>query len=172
VLVEAGWPSIGLRYGQGITDIDDLGALVDFDWSKTELRLGGFYRRPLPPVAPMEAALRVSLAWYVDFGGEWIYSDNDKDRGFELTPAWIFSRQGPSGLLSGQAELPVTVTFREGSGMLLSPRLWLGYEVPLYGPYTVGVRGGIGYRFGFGDAPLRDGLAELMLLVVGGYRVF
>src|SRR5512132_1830208 len=46
-LVWAGWSSIGILYGQGITPDDDLAALGSFDWADTELRLGGLYRRPL-----------------------------------------------------------------------------------------------------------------------------
>jgi hypothetical protein len=171
-LVEAGWPSIGARYAQGLSSVDDLGALLDFDWSKTELRLGAFYRRPLEPLPPMDTALRLSLAWYADFGGEWIHSDNRGDRGFEITPALVFSRQRPGGVFAGQLELPITITVRHGGGLLLAPRLTFSYEAPLYGAYTVGVRGGFGYRFGAGSAPLRDGLAEIVFLVVGGYRVF
>ncbi len=43
----AGWPSFGLMYGQGVTADDDLAGFGDFDWTKTELRLGGLYRRAL-----------------------------------------------------------------------------------------------------------------------------
>ena len=172
LLAEAGWSSFGVMYGQGITRSDDLGALGSFDWSKTELRLGGFYRRPFGSTGAFDLAGRFGLAWYANFGSDWVYSENHHDRGVELSPALIFSNHAAGGIFSVTGEAPIVVTVKHGSGLLFSPRISAAYEVPLYGDYTVGARAGIGYRAGSGDAPLEDGRAELTFLVVGGFRIF
>ncbi|MGC4000954.1 MAG: hypothetical protein QM767_27245 [Anaeromyxobacter sp.] len=170
--LEAGWPSVTFAYGQGVTHTDDLGASADFDYSTTELRLGGWYRRPLKPVPPMDMALRFGVSWFTSGGSTWVYEKNHSDGGFELMGGLGFSRHAANGLFSGQAELPLTVTFKGDGGALLTPRLSFAYETPFYGNYTLGVRGGFGYRFGVGDAPLHEGVSELRFLVVAGYRVF
>ncbi len=172
LLAEAGWSTLGVLYGQGITRTDDLGALGSFDWSKSELRLGGFYRRPLGAAGGLDLAGRLALAWYANFGNDWIYSENHHERGLELSPALIFSSRAAGGIFSFTGEAPITVTWKHGSGLLFSPRVSAAYEVPLYGDYTVGARAGIGYRAGSGDAPLSDGRAELTFVVVGGFRIF
>lgn len=172
LLVEAGWSSFGAMYGQGITRSDDLGALASFDWSKTELRLGGFYRRPFGAAGAFDLGGRLGLAWYANFGSDWVYSENHHDRGVELSPALIFSNHAAGGIFSVTGEAPIVVTVKHGSGLLFSPRISAAYEVPLYDDYTVGARAGIGYRAGSGDAPLEDGRAELTFLVVGGFRIF
>jgi hypothetical protein len=172
LLAQAGWSSLGLLYAQGITRTDDLGALFDLDWAKTELRLGAFYRRPLGPAGPWEMAGRLAVSWYANFGGEWVYDDNHRDRGFEVSPGLSLSTHVAGGILSAIGEAPITVTVRRGGGLLFGPRVSLAYEAPLYGEYTVGARAGVGWRGGSGDAPLSDGRAELQFLLVGGWRVF
>jgi hypothetical protein len=172
LLAEVGWSSIGVLYGQGITRTDDLGGLATFDWATTELRLGGFYRRPLGAAGAFDVAGRLALAWYADLGKDWVYSDNHRDRGVELSPALVLSSHAAGGIFSMTGEAPITVTVRRGSGLLFSPRVSVAYEVPLYGDYTVGARGGLGYRGGSGDAPLKDGRGELTFLLVGGFRIF
>jgi hypothetical protein len=170
-LAWAGWSSLGIMYGQGITLRDDLAGFADFDWAKTELRLGGFYRRPLGRAGPFDMAGRLAAAWYLNFGGRWIHGENRSDRGVELAPGLSLSRRGAGGIFSGIAEAPLTVTTRFGAGLLFSPRFSVAYEAPLYPELTVGARLGAGYRAGAGDAPLRDGRAELLFLVVASYRV-
>lgn len=172
LLAEVGWSSIGVLYGQGITRQDDLGGLATFDWATTELRLGGFYRRPLGAAGPFDLAGRLALSYYANFGKDWVYSDNHHDRGVELAPALVLSMHAAGGIFSIAGEGPVTVTLKHGSGLLFSPRLTAAYEVPLYDDYTVGARAGVGYRAGSGDAPLQDGRGELTFLVVGGFRIF
>ncbi len=112
-------PRFGVTYGQGITRSDDLGALGSFDWSKTELRLGGFYRRPLGSTGAFDLAGRLGLAWYANFGSDWVYSENHHDRGLELSPALIFSTHAAGGIFSVTGEAPITVTVKHGVGAAL-----------------------------------------------------
>jgi hypothetical protein len=172
LLAQAGWSQLSIMWAQGVTREDDLGASLDLDWAYTELRLGAFYRKPLGPAGPFTMGGRLGVSWYNAFGGSWIYGGNHKDRGFEVAPALSLSSHAGGGILSIIGEAPVTVTLRSGSGLLFSPRLSLAYEAPLYDEYTLGARIGLGYRAGAGDAPLADGRAQLMFLVVGGYRLF
>ncbi|WP_242343761.1 hypothetical protein [Anaeromyxobacter terrae] len=170
-LAWAGWSSLGIAWAQGLTPQDDLGAFADLDWAKTELRLGGFYRRPLGTAGGFDLAGRVGLAWYANFGGEWIHDENHKDRGVELAPALVLSKRAIGGVISLSGETPVTVTTRYDAGVLFTPRAAASYETPLYDELTVGVRAAIGFRVGAGDAPLRDGMADLQFLVLAGYQV-
>lgn len=172
LLAEAGWSSLNVLYGQGISRTDDLGALATYDWAKTELRLGGFYRRPIGVAGAFDVGVRLGLAWYADFGKTWVYSENHRDRGLEVAPALILSTHAAGGILSLAGEAPVSMTVRRDSGLLFTPRVWAAYEAPLYGEFTVGARGGVGYRGGSGDAPLKSGRGELTFLVVAGYRLF
>jgi hypothetical protein len=165
-----GWPSLGFQYGQGISRTEDLGGLLDFDWSKTELRLGAFYRHPFGQTGSWDMAGRFGLSWYANFGGTWIYSDNQDDRGVELTPAFILSTRAAGGVVSATGEAPFTITVRRGGGLLFSPRASVAYEAPLIEEFTVGVKTGVGYRAGSGGAPLKEGRGEFTFLVVGSYR--
>lgn len=172
LLAEVGWSSIGVVYGQGITRSDDLGGVATLDWATTELRLGGFYRRPLGAAGAFDLAVRLGLAWYANFGKDWVYSENHHDRGVELAPGLVLSTHAAGGIFSIIGEAPVTVTWRHDSGLLFTPRVSAAYEVPLYDEFTVGARAGVGYRAGSGDAPLEDGRGELTFLLVGGFRIF
>lgn len=170
-LVWAGWSSLGIMYGQGITAQDDLGAIADFEWAKTELRLGGFYRRPLGQAGGFDAAGRLTLAWYRGFGATWIDGDNHSDHGIEVGPGISFSSHAGGGIFSTLVEAPLTITLRGDGGLLFAPRISLAYEAPVYTDFTVGARLGVGYRAGSGDAPLRDGRGELLFLVLAGYQL-
>lgn len=167
-----GWSSLGIMYGQGITGRDDLAASLDFDWSKTELRLGAFYRRSIGMAGPFDMAARLAVAWYADFGGHWIHEENHSDRGVEFTPGLSLSRWGAGGIFSGIVDAPITITTRQGAGLLFSPRFTFAYETLLYQDVSVGARVGLGYRAGSGDAPLTEGRAELTFLVVATYQLF
>jgi hypothetical protein len=169
---EAGWSRFSLAYAQGLTERQDLGGFLSFDVATTELRLGALYRQSLPAARPFDAALRLSLAWYHDSGGRWIDSRNHLDRGIELGIGYTLSRRGAGGVVSILADAPITITLRNQSGLVLAPRVGVAYETPLYGPLTVGVRGGAGYRFGVGSAPFKGGLGEVTFLAVATYRVF
>lgn len=169
-LAWAGWSSVGVAYGQGLSARDDLGASLDFDWAKTELRLGAFFRRPLGMAGPFDMAGRLGLAWFSNFGATWIHDENHHDRGVELLPALVFSARGAGGIFSVAGELPLTVTVKHDAGLLFQPRVAASYEAPLYDELTVGVRTVLGVRAGAGDAPLGDGRGEFQFVVLAGYR--
>jgi hypothetical protein len=171
-LAWAGYASAGVAYGQGMGPQDDLGLTADLDWSSTELRLGGWWRRPLGTAGPWEMAGRLRLSWYLDFGATWIHSDNQADRGVSFEPGLVFSMRAGDGLVAVSGDLPITVTTWRGGGLLFTPRLSVSYEAPLYGPWTLGVRGAVTWRGGSGGAPLRGSRVEPELLVLAGYRVF
>jgi hypothetical protein len=116
-------------------------------------------------------AARFGLAWYANFGGRWIYSENESDRGVELAPALLVSRRAAGGVFSAVGEAPLVITVRRGAGVLFSPRLTVAYEAPLLEEITVGAKAGVGYRAGGGSAPLKDGRGEVVFLVVGSYRL-
>ncbi len=168
----AGFASLGVAYGQGVTTLDDLGASAELDWSSTELWLSAFWRRPLGTLSGWDLAGRVRLGWYLDFGGTWIHDDNRADRGVLLAPALILSTRAGEGLVSLAAELPFTSTSWRGGGYLVAPKASLAYETLLYGDLTLGVRAAVSWRGGGGEAPMRDGRIEPELLVVAGYRIF
>lgn len=170
-LAWAGWSTLGIMYGQGITLRDDLGAIADYDWAKSELRAGGFYRRPLGDAGGFDMAGRLAATWYQNFGTDYIHEENHSDRGVEFVPGLSFSRRGAGGIFSAIAEAPITITMKYDSGLLFSPRFSVAYEGLLYPDVTLGARLGVGYRAGSGDAPLRDGRAELLFLVVAGYQL-
>jgi hypothetical protein len=167
----AGWSSLGVMYGQGITAQDDLAGLADFDWATTELRLGALWRRSLGRAGAFDVAGRLSAAWYLNFGGRLVHDENDSDRGFEVVPGLSLSRRGAGGIFSAMAEAPLTVTTEDSAGLLFSPRFSVAYEGPIYPELTIGARLGVGYRAGSGDAPLREGDAELLFLVLAGYQL-
>jgi hypothetical protein len=167
----AGWPSLGLMYGQGITAIDDVAGFGELDWATTELRLGGLYRRALGKAGDFDVAGRFSAAWYRDMGATYVDSKNHADLGLELAPGVSASRRGGSGIFSAMVEAPLTITFKYGKGLLFAPRLSAAYETLLYPDFTIGARIGLGYRAGSGDAPLKDGHGELLFVLVAGYQL-
>ncbi len=170
-LAWAGWSSLGASYAIGFTELDDVGASLDYDWAKSESRLGLFYRRPFGTAGPFDVAGRLAVSWYVNLGSDYVYDDNHSDHGFELSPALILSRPAAGGLLSATAEAPMTVTTKYRNGFLYTPRIAVAYEVPLYPELTVGARVAADYRAGAGGAPLREGRGEVQFLVLVGYQV-
>jgi len=123
-------------------------------------------------VQPFDAALRLSIAYYNNGGGTWIYSKNHSDSGLEVGAGASFSRHAADGVVSLLADLPGTFTFHGNGGFVLAPRAGVAYETSVSGPFTLGVHGAVSYRFGVGDAPFKGGLGEVSFLVVGTYRVF
>lgn len=166
-----GYSSLGMMFGQGITQQDDLGVTVDFDWMDTELRPGGFYRRTLGEAGGFDMAGRLTATWYKDLGATWIHSRNHSDHGVEVAPGLSFSARTGGGIFSVIGEAPITVTLKYGGGLLFRPRISLAYEGPLCGGLTLGARLGAGYRAGAGDAPLPEIRADVLFLLLAGYQV-
>jgi hypothetical protein len=155
----------------GVTSQDDLGAFGDYDWAKSELRLGGLYRRPVTTAGGFDVAVRLTLALYLDLGSTYVYSENHSDRGVEAAAALVLSQRAAGGLFAASVEGPLTITGKYSAGILFSPRVAVSYETPLYPQMTVGARFGAGYRAGAGDAPLRTGRGELQFLVLATYQL-
>jgi hypothetical protein len=167
-----GWPRVRGAYAQGVSPRTDLGGFVDYDYSTTELRAGLSYRgQVIPRAPPFEGALRAWLAWYDNFGGDWLYHSNHPDEGLEIGAGLSYSRRGGGGVVSVLADLPLTITFRKGGGAFLNPRATAAYELPAFGAVTVGTQLGLGARFGVGNAPLRKGMAEVTILALASYRL-
>jgi hypothetical protein len=155
----------------GVTQEDDAGALADYDWAKSELRIGFLYRRALGAAGGFDLAARLSLAGYVNFGSTAVHSDNRSDRGLDLAPALVASQRAGGGLLAASLEAPMTVTWKYGAGFLFSPRIAFAYEVQLYPRLTLGARAAAGYRAGAGDAPMREGRGELQFLLLASTQL-
>jgi len=170
--VAAGWPRAWLSYAQGVSRDTDLGLLTAFDYTTTEFWAGGTYRgEVLPNLPPYQGALRLSLAWYHDSGSTWLYKGNHVDDGVYVGLGVSYSRGGQAGLFSLLADVPITVTFAKDGGVLVNPKASFAYEMPLYGPITVGVQVGLGLRFGYGYAPQKEAAGEFTLLGLASYRV-
>lgn len=168
----AGWSSLGAGWAQGVTTVDDLGVLGDFDWSTAELRLSAFYRCPMGRVGLFEIGARMRAGWYADFGATWFHDDNVGDRGIEVVPGLVISSRGAGGVFSLGGELPFVVTLWRDGGIFAAPKVYLGYETLLYGDLTVGVRVAGAYRAGAGDAALSEPRALLDLQVLAGWKLF
>jgi hypothetical protein len=166
-----GWSSLGGAYAVGFSPQDDLGAFVDLDWAKSELRFGGIYRRPFSESAGWDLGFRGQLAWYENFGSTAVYTKNHSDRGLQLLPAIVLSTRSGGGLFATEVAAPMTVTWKHASGFLFEPKLSVSYEVPIYPQLSAGVRAGASYRAGSGDAPLREGRGYLEFLVLVGWQL-
>jgi hypothetical protein len=167
-----GWPSLGATWGQGLGEKGAWGLQTQLDWASTEFTLGGWYRQTLGDAGAWLVAGRLGAYWFANLEGELVYEENEASRGVQIAPALIVSTRAAGGMFSVTGDLPMTVTFRGDGGFLFAPRATVAYEAPLYGEISVGIRGGIGYRAGAGDAPMPDGRTDLELVLLAGYRVF
>jgi hypothetical protein len=168
----AGWPAFGVMYGQGLTEQDDLGGMVQYAWATTELTFGAWYRRALGRAGPFLVSGRLALNWYSNEEGTLIYSDNEANHGLQLVPSLLLSTRGAGGIFSISGDLPMTITLRGDGGFLFQPRVTGAYETQIYDQLSLGLRAGLGYRVGAGSAPLADGMADLELSLVASYRIF
>jgi len=170
-LAWGGWSSLGVAYGQGLSEVDDLGGYLDYDWAKSEFVVGLAYRRSVGKAGGWDMAGRLSAGWYSNFGSTLLEDENRSDRGMEITPGLSVSRSGEAGVFSAVVEGPITITWKYGAGLLFSPRLTLSFETPVYQDVTVGFRAGAAYRAGAGEAPLKVGAPEFVFLVLAGYHL-
>ena len=168
----AGFAHLGLAYAQGVTEVDDLGASLDLDWATTELRLSGFYRRPMGTLGGWDVSGRIGVGWYTDMGSTWVRKANRGDRGIDLAPAVTLSTPAAGGTFAITAEVPLTLTLWHDGGALVRPRAWIGYEAALWSDVALGARAMVGWRKGLGDAPLPGPSADLGFLLTATYRVF
>jgi hypothetical protein len=171
VLATAGFATLGVAYGQGLTERDDLGLSGEVTWSTSELVLGGFWHRQLGRTAGWDVASRLLVGWYVDGGSTLIYDGNRSDRGLQVVPGVAFSSRG-QGLLTVAFDLPFTVTTWRQGGLWIAPRVAVGYEAALYDQVALGVRGSLAWRGGTGGAPMRSGQVLPELLVTATWKLF
>jgi hypothetical protein len=170
-LAWVGWPDLGAAYAIGFSPRDDGGLSLSHDWAKSETRFAIIYRRALSRAGPFDLAGRLSVAWFVNSGADFVYEENHSDHGFDFAPGLSLSDRVGGGIFSILIDAPMTVTYKFASGFLFSPRLGLAYETMIYTGVTVGARAGVGYRAGAGDAPLREGRGELQFVVLAGYQL-
>jgi hypothetical protein len=171
LMATAGYATLGIAYGQGLTAGDDLGLSAELTWSTSELVLGGFWRRQLGRAGGWDLASRLSAGWYLDGGSRLIYDGNRSDRGLQLTPGLVVSSRG-LGLLSVSFDLPLTITTWRGGGFWMAPRVAVSYEAALYEQMALGVRGSLAWRGGTGGAPMRAGQVLPELLVTATWKLF
>jgi len=169
-LATAGFATLSLSYGQGLTARDDLGGLAQLNWSTSELVLGAFWHRQLGRVGGWDLGSRLAVGWYLDGGSTLIYDDNLSDRGVQFTPGLALSSRG-LGLLTVSFDLPFTVTTWRGGGTWIAPRLGVSYEAALYDRIALGVSGSLAWRGGTGGAPMRAGQVLPELLVTATWKL-
>jgi hypothetical protein len=169
-LATAGFATLSIAYGQGLTARDDLAGSAQFNWSTTELVLGGSWRRQLGRVGGWDLAGRLAAGWYLDGGSTLIHDDNLPDRGVQLAPGLALSSRG-LGLLTVSLDVPFTVTTWRGGGTWIAPRLAVTYEAALYDRVALGVSGSLAWRGGTGGAPMRAGQVLPELLVTGTWKL-
>ena len=170
LLGTAGFATLGVAFGQGVTARDDLGLSASLDWASSELVLGGFWHRQLGRAEGWDLAGRLSAGWYLDGGSTLIHDQNLSDRGLQLAPGLVASSRGV-GLLSLAVDVPFTITRWRGGGTWIAPRLAVSYEVALYDQVAVGVIGSLAWRGGTGGAPMRAGQVLPELLVTATWKL-
>ena len=164
LLGTGGYPFAGLAFAYGITDSDDVGAMLDFDWATSELVVTGTWRRAFLQGKPISLAFRARAGLYADLGARFLYSDNRSDWGAGVAPGIAASTELGDGLLSFGLDLPAIWAFGRRNGWILWPRAAVAFEVPLYGEITVGARASVGYRGSGGTAPSGSSSAGRVLL--------
>jgi hypothetical protein len=164
LLGTAGYPFAGLAFAYGITDSDDVGAILDFDWATSEAVVAGTWRRAFLQGEPLSLAFRARAGLYADLGAKFLYGDNRSDWGAGVAPGIAASTELGDGLLSFGFDLPAIWAFGRRSGWILWPRAAVAFELPLYGEITVGARASVGYRGSGGTAPSGSSSAGRVLL--------
>jgi len=151
-LVEAGYPSLGFSYLQGLNSADDLGATVRFTWTTTEMLLGVQWRREIESSEGSRLGWRIVGGPWFNFGDGFIYPGNQTNLGLEAAPGIAFTPVVGPGLLTVAGDLALTWAFQRGMGVAAEPVLSVAYEVPVAHDTTVGARPYVGVRWGTGSA--------------------
>jgi hypothetical protein len=167
----AGYAELGVAWGLGLTEVDDLGLSAQITWTTSEAVLGGFWRRQLARPGGWDLASRLTVGWYLNGGSTLIYDNNLPDRGIQMVPGLVASLRG-QGLFSLAFDLPFTITTWRGGGTWIAPRLSGTYEVILYEQVAVGVVGSLAWRGGTGSAPMRAGQVMPELLVTATWKLY
>jgi len=170
----AGYSTLSTAWAQGLTEAVDYGAVLDFDWTTSELLLGGLYRSLLWRSGALSLAVRARGGLYADFGTTWAASSNRSDAGLQVGPGLALSVAAARGVLSVAADLPLTLTFERGGGYAVALRGSVAFETPLWGDLLAGARLGVGELWSGSGAPFaRDSprtTVDLSALLT--YRLF
>ena len=170
----AGYSVLSATWAQGLSDAVDFGALIDFDWTTSEVLLGGLYRSLVWRSGVASLALRARGGFYADFGATWAASANRSDAGLQVAPGVALAVRSARGILSVAADAPLTVTFSRGGGYAAGLRGSVAFETPLWGDLLAGARAGVGATWSGEGAPFaRDSpRAVLDLAALLTYRLF
>jgi hypothetical protein len=170
----AGFSTLSAAWVQGLNDVVDYGAVVDFDWLTSELVVGGTYRSLLWRHGNASLAWRARGGLYADFGATYGVSSNRSDAGLQVAPGAALSWRTARGVLSLAGDLPLTVTFERGGGYLVGLRGSVAFETPLWGDLLAGARVGVGGLWSGAGAPFAGDSprAVLDLSALLTYRIF
>jgi hypothetical protein len=169
----AGFSRLSASWVQGLNEMVDYGAVLDFDWLTSELVLGGTYRSVLWRSGAASLAWRARGGLYADFGSSWAVSSNRSDVGVQFAPGVALSWRTARGVLSLAGDVPLTLTFERG-GYLAGLRGSVAFETPLWGDLLAGARVGLGGLWSGSGAPFAGdsprALVDLSALLT--YRLF
>jgi hypothetical protein len=170
----AGYSTLSAAWAQGASDAFDYGAVLDFDWTTSELLLGGLYRTLVWRSGSTSVALRARGGLYADFGASYIQSSNRSDIGVQVAPGIALSVPTARGVLSLAADVPLTVTFDRGGGYMIALRGSAAFETPLWGDLLAGARVGVGGLWSGSGAPFAEDSPRLLvdLSALLTYRLF
>jgi hypothetical protein len=174
VAFSAGYSTLSAAWAQGLTESVDYGAVLDFDWTTSELLVGGLYRTLTWRSGNASAAIRARGGLYADFGTTWTQSANRSDAGLQVAPGVAISLRTARGVLSAAADLPLTVTFERGGGYAVALKGSVAFETPLWGDLLAGARVGVGELWSGSGAPFANDsprtLVDLSALLT--YKIF
>ncbi|MBS1111608.1 MAG: hypothetical protein H6Q88_3600 [Anaeromyxobacteraceae bacterium] len=105
-VTEVGYPSLSLTYAQGLDEWNDLGGTVGMAWTTGEMVLGLVWRRELAGDAGSRAGIRLTAGPWFNFGGTWIYSENQQNLGLQVTPGAAWTASAGGGLSAGPRAAP------------------------------------------------------------------
>jgi hypothetical protein len=148
-----GYSTVSAAYAQGFSAGADYGFQLVYDWTLSELVLGGLYRQLLWRSGDLVASWRTRAGFYGDLGATWIASANRSDAGVQVQPGVAVSAPLAGGLLSLGFDAPVDLTFSRG-GIALRLQGDLAFEEPFSDDLSLGGRVGLGSRWSSSGAPL------------------
>ena len=161
-VTEVGYPSLSLTYAQGLDEWNDLGGTVGMAWTTGEMVLGLVWRRELAGDAGSRAGIRLTAGPWFNFGGTWIYSENQQNLGLQVTPGAAWTASAGGGLLSATLDLGLEWAMQRDMGFGFVPRLGVAYEAAVVKDVTLGVRAGLWVRWSTGSARI-PGLDDKLL---------
>jgi hypothetical protein len=161
-LTEVGYPNVSLTYAQGLDEWNDLGGTVGLAWTTGEMVLGLVWRRELAGDAGSRAGFRLTAGPWFNFGGSWIYSENQQNLGLLVAPGAAWTASAGGGLFSATLDLGLEWAMQRDMGFGFVPRLGVAYEAAVVKDVTLGARAGLWVRWSTGSARI-PGLDDKLL---------